>query len=100
MREQSPAWSPDGRRIAYIGATSKGTDVFTAGVDGKGVKRLTTTGQEQAPQWSPNGRLLAFIDTTANAQVGEIAVIRADGTGRRLLTHGAGALGVLSWRCG
>ena len=55
----APAWSPDGRRIAFAG--SRGIHVMNA--DGSGQRNLmrkpTPTSR---PTFSPDGRRIAFID--------------------------------------
>ena len=66
----SPAWSADGRLIAFAGA-SAGLDYTTRDIhliraDGTGRRtRLTDAGPEQlylSPSWSPDGRQLAFVE--------------------------------------
>ena len=70
-----PAWSPDGRRIAFqtdehadmspvgFGAQS-GSTIAIVNADGTGVRAMTRAGQpiggHAAPAWSPDGRFLAF----------------------------------------
>jgi TolB protein len=51
-KEPSPAWSPDGRRIAFTG---RGESIYVIGADGHGMKRLTHARQmiDWAPAWSP-----------------------------------------------
>ena len=59
QHESGPAWSPDGKRIAYT-ANHGGSelDVYTMRVDGSDVVRVTeTSGPDQDPTWLPDGRL-------------------------------------------
>ena len=55
-----PTFSPDGRRIAFVGATGERSDVYVMNVDGSGLRRLTNDlyGDAQ-PSWSPDGRYIA-----------------------------------------
>ena len=62
-RGEEPAWSPDGRWIAYIQRDSTRTkDIWVKQVDGNKVIRLTQTPtkQETSPRWSPDGQFLLF----------------------------------------
>ena len=58
----SPAWSPDGRQIAYVSFEKKRAQIFTVAV-GTGQRRLLTDfpGINGAPAWSPDGRQLAVV---------------------------------------
>jgi len=80
----SPAWSPDGTRIAFRsdfpGPT--GADhsrIFIVNRDGTGVRQLTpeTAGYttDDGPSWSPNGAQIAF------SQLNTLYLINPDGTG-------------------
>jgi Tol biopolymer transport system component len=108
-----PAWSPDGRRIAfesgpgacildfhYVGGRNAGTgdvDISVANADGSGLRRLTRgPGVDCAPVWSPDGRKIAFqrslVRREGDKVVGadyDIYVINADGSGERNLTGDA-----------
>lgn len=98
-----PAFSPNGRKIAYEKATSvepgsveRTGDLWTMGADGSRQRRLTRTPSldEEAPAWSPNGRQIAFASSTGGRAGTHLAlwVMHADGSYRHRLTrHGYGA---------
>lgn len=58
----SPAWSPDGRQIAYVSFEKKKAQIFSVSVE-TGKRRLLTdfAGINGAPAWSPDGRQLAVV---------------------------------------
>ena len=87
-----PAWSPDGRTIAFVGMGDDGNvDVYVVGADGLGQQRLTRhPGVDGNPAWSPDGRKIAFTRRAREWGAGKthIYVMNADGSGQRRLTHG------------
>ena len=59
-------------------------DIFTIGVDGKDLRRLTEDqGDNEAPCWSPDGSLIAFSSTREG--ISKIYVMTAFGTDQRRL---------------
>ena len=96
----TPAWSPDGRRIAYLSAD----ELYVINTDGSGRKRLTSTGGFNGdPAWSPDGRKIAFrhnetisvIDVGGGearplASPGGTAVVNPAGQGASKLATGRG----------
>jgi len=64
----SPAWSPDGDRIAFVmgdmhqpSALAGTYDIYIMGADGSGVQRVTQGINAQLPTWSPDGDRIAFV---------------------------------------
>ena len=78
---RSPAWSPDGRRLAFI----RSGNVFVVNADGRGVQRLTRRGMDDTPAWSPDGRRIAFIRTIGQgeSQRNAVMVMNTDGHHKR-----------------
>jgi hypothetical protein len=79
-----PAWTPDGRRLAYVAAGAAGAgDLFVVDADGSHKGRITDTPEEEAsPDWSPDGMRLVV------ERAGFVVVVRADGQGSRRLAAG------------
>lgn len=90
--ERDPAWSPDGKQIAFTrkkGLTDFTGDIFVMNADGTNQHRLVRGG---APKFSPDGKQMAY-----HALIGEgpgiplsIWIINLDGTGRRFITDQGG----------
>lgn len=80
-----PEWSPNGRRIVFVGRRHGNNDIYTIRGDGTGLRRLThRPGPESDPTWSPTGRRIAFVSTRDDNK--EIYVMRRDGSGERRIT--------------
>jgi Tol biopolymer transport system component len=100
----APAWSPDGRRIAFVsrgifftfgeenfGNVSTST-IFVVDVDGGGKTTRVTTGDwlDVSPVWMPDGRALLFISSrgggrgrsSVSASIAKVN-LRANRTGSR-----------------
>ena len=67
----TPAWSPDGRWIAFTSNRDGQSEIYLAAVDGGELRRLTDNRAiDVAPTWSPNGRTIAFTsDRTGAPQI-------------------------------
>ena len=49
---ESPAYSPSGRHLAFTSTRSGRTHVFIIGRDGRGLRQVTTDGNNYSPAWS------------------------------------------------
>jgi dipeptidyl aminopeptidase/acylaminoacyl peptidase len=82
----APAWSVDGRRLAYVAPGPGGLDdLYVADASGRRRARLTrtATASEDNPEWAPDGRRLAV------ERDGALVVVRADGASERQLAVGS-----------
>ncbi len=98
----SPAWSPDGSRIAFSGQKPSGqSDLFVLDRDRGDVRALTNDLYSDAdPTWSPDGRLIAFTsDRTRFGKDGHLNLFLLDTRtlGVRYLTCGPWADQSPSW---
>ena len=90
--DTDPAFSPDGRSIAYR-SDCGGGGIFVIGATGEASRRVTDFGY--APAWSPNASELAVVTErtgppTSRNSISELWAVRVDsGTRRRLTEHDA-----------
>ncbi|MDP3824251.1 MAG: Tol-Pal system beta propeller repeat protein TolB [Burkholderiales bacterium] len=85
----SPAWSPDGRQLAYVSFESQKAVVYTQDAS-SGARRAIANfrGSNSAPAWSPDGQTLAV---TLSRDTGSQLYLMGStgGTPRRLTTSSA-----------
>ncbi len=67
----SPAWSPDGKRLAYVSFETGRSAIYIQDVEtAKRIRVASFKGINSAPAWSPDGRKLAFTSSkNGNADI-------------------------------
>jgi TolB protein len=93
---RTPAWSRDGRHVAFVRFLNGSNEIYVMNPDGSHLRRLTGPRQDlidelSSQSWSPDGRKLVFARgpnmSTPRERPTSIFVMNADGTGIRQLTR-------------
>jgi Tol biopolymer transport system component/DNA-binding winged helix-turn-helix (wHTH) protein len=98
--ERQPAFSPDGKQIAYLwqGDDQRNLNLYVKLIGAGRPLRLTHNAEQEAcPVWSPDGRYIAFLRATERGN--DVYLVPALGGSERRLTQSyTGYLeGCLSW---
>lgn len=86
--ELSPAYSPDGRSVAFGSSRSGNDEIWVCRSDGSNCAQLTALQGKHAgsPEWSPDGKWIAFDVSYPNSW--EVFVVQASGGKPRRLAAG------------
>jgi len=85
--EGSPAWSPDGTKIAFSAFRVDNWEIYVMDADGSDQTNLTIDpGFDVEPTWSPDGSRIAFQSIRDGGDTGEIYAMESDGSGQANLT--------------
>jgi TolB protein len=88
----SPAWSPDGTKLAVATGGGYGGSIYVLSAvdDGTAPIRVQTSAAD--PAWSPDGAKIAFVSLSEDFDYGEdfeeLRVMNADGSDVRAVTGG------------
>jgi len=95
-----PSWSPGGQSIVFARQLApRQTNLFVVGADGTGERQLTAgTGYHTQPAWSPDNQWIAFSRREPEQTDSDIAAVRPDGTGLRILRGSALSESDPTWR--
>lgn len=85
--DDEPAWSPDGRKIAFTRRVGDNDEIFVVDADGSDPERLTRTDESEThPAWTADGRRVAFVRGEPDRPV--IYSVAPDGSGERRIVDG------------
>ena len=89
-----PAWSPDGRKLAFVrGRAGERRDLYLLDFDAGGAPRLVLEGKDAAPRhvgapaWSPDGAWLVFSADRGEGEGTGLWIVAPDGSGLKRLTR-------------
>lgn len=98
--DSSPAWSPDGKLIAFVSNRTKEPDsnsnsdiwIVSASSPDKGKTLLQVTknpGSDSSPAWSPDGKTIAYVTVTEPDKMwyatNNLAIVSSDGGNTKIL---------------
>jgi len=82
-----PAWSPDGKYIAYIAGRNRNLDICVMKADGSDKRYLTShEALDEFPSWGPDGKHIVFESRRTGKK--QIFIIGSDGTDLKQITDG------------
>ena len=85
----SPAWSPDGGKLAYVSFEAKKPVVYVHDLaSGRRHVAANFKGSNSAPAWSPDGKQLAVVLTKDG--LSQLYIVNADGSGVKRIATSAG----------
>jgi Tol biopolymer transport system component/serine/threonine protein kinase len=88
--DDSPQFSPDGKRIAFVSNRSGNAEIWVCASDGSNAVQLTSFDGPAVttPRWSPDGERIAF-DSNATGEFDVWVIAANGGKPDRLTTHPA-----------
>jgi TolB protein len=95
IRDYTPAWSPDGKKIAYTSYKNLNAGLYILDLEAGKVSPVSTRGTNYSPSYSPDGKRLAFCSTMDGNT--EIYIATADGKNVKRLTFNEAIDSSPSW---
>ena len=87
--DSAPAWSPDGKLIAFTSRRDGREQIYVMNADGTGLRRVSqSTDKDFSPSWSPDGNWIAFA-SFRGAQTDVYMMDTRGGNVSRLTSTGA-----------
>lgn len=84
-----PAFSPDGKQIAFSSTRAGNWQIFTMDTNGKNVTQVTTgTMQAIHPSWSPDGSRIAYSALGGKSNQWELWTVNPQSNEKRMIGYG------------
>jgi len=97
LREDTPTWSPDGKRLAFrVWSRSRDDEeIYVINADGSGRHNVSRDPDaiDRSPAWSPDGRNIAYAtggEDGPDGYLDDIWLMSPEGADKRPLTHRRG----------
>ena len=87
-----PAYSPDGKKLAFVSDRGGGYAVWTMNADGKGLREVARHARQNHafPRFSPDGRRIVYVTFSPEGRLApKLWTVNVDGTGRTPLGNGS-----------
>ena len=87
--EGQPAWSPDGKKLAYVSDESRNQHIYIVDADTKAKRRVTSLGRQNVdPDWGRDGRIAYTTKRGGGAQIAVMSPAEGDKTARLVTRPG------------
>jgi Tol biopolymer transport system component/serine/threonine protein kinase len=94
--QSAPAWSPDGKQIAFVSDRGGNEDIWVMKADGSSPHDITNSpANENSPTWSSDGIRIAFVSNSSGRR--HIWTMNANGSQQAALTSGTDVDGNPAW---
>lgn len=90
-----PKWSPNSKKIAFVGYTNKGSNIYIINSDGTGLKQLTFDNVSREPSWSLDGKKIIYTKRINDKD--DIWCMDADGSNQIQITYESGNNFLPAW---
>jgi TolB protein len=90
IEDRDPAWSADGKRIAFRRSGAGADQLWVMDADGAGLVVVPGSGSATSPSWSPGGKRLVYACYAPVTFDTDICLRNVDGSGFQLLTATVG----------
>ena len=88
--EGQPAWSPDGKSIAYVSDETRRQHLYVLDVAGGKKRRVTSAGTQNVdPDWGPSGKIAYITKRGGQSSVAVLDPAQGDKAGRLVTEPGA-----------
>jgi Tol biopolymer transport system component len=79
LGEESPAWAPHGRSVAFVSKRDDNKEIYVMNLDGTGLVNLSRDpADDWTPAWSPDSQWIGF--SSFRDENWELYAVRVDGT--------------------